>query len=227
MTFTQERLEGRALEHELKGDGGSYVRMYDKQASKWVNVKSEAAKAARDYMKGRCEKLVEDLLQRGFLISPGSADLPVTLHKDDANEHGKQISVDVFLWCQARGEHALVEVKWGRKQNFKKVRESARTSLPKLKAASERGRWSRSDRRISAPLVGALAVTPRTWALELQSVEGSWTSVHKAEDPLPQSSAGSSKASGASGWVKWRKGAAPGDKPLWPSGQSGKRRRCS
>ena len=129
--FSKPRLEGRALEHALAGDGGSSVRMYDKPKEKWVTVTTDVAKEARRYMKERAEELVEDWTQRDLFVC--RADLPVTLCQDDMETHGKQISVDILMWSRARGEHALIEVKWGR-QDFKGVRERARKFLPKLKA---------------------------------------------------------------------------------------------
>ena len=218
--FSKVRLEGRALEHALAGDKGPFVRMFDVATGKWVVVKTEVAKTARRYMAGRAKELLQQLCEKGFFCS--SADVPVTLHAQDAGTHGKQISVDVHLWCQGKGEHALVEVKWGRR-DFKKVQAKAKGCIPKLKAASLRGRWSRSDRRIAASLVGALSVSPSTWALELQAARGRWKSSCTAEDSLQAKA----KPSGKSNWQAWRKGAAPGDKPRWPSGRSGGKRKSS
>ena len=77
VAFSKGRLEGRALEHALAGDKGLFVRMYDASQGKWVQVKTPEAKAARKYMKGRCEELVLELLQKGFSCS--AADMPVIL----------------------------------------------------------------------------------------------------------------------------------------------------
>ena len=135
--FAKVRLEGKALEDALAGKGGSSVRMLDESSGKWVQVKTEVAKAATRYMAGRSKELVEQLSLRGFLCSSG--DMPATLHQQDVEAYGKQVSVDLYMWCQAKAEHALVEVKWGRGK-FKAVRKRARGCIPKLKAASLRGR---------------------------------------------------------------------------------------
>jgi len=54
----------------------------------------------------------------GNFFSADSPDAPITLHLQDANSHGRQISVDLRLRCHARGEDALVEVKWSRGGQF-------------------------------------------------------------------------------------------------------------
>ena len=139
------------------------------------------------------------------------------------------------MWCKAKAEHALVEVKWGRVK-FRAVRKRARGCMPKLKAASLRGRWSRSDRRIKASIVGALAVSPGAWTLDLEAAQGGWKEAHASEDPLPQpvvrkrqsgAPGGPGKVAGASNWEKWRKRARPGDQPLWPSGNPGSPRKAT
>ena len=68
MAFSKARLEGRALEHALAGDGGSFVSMHDEGKGSWVRVSTKAAKAARSYMQGRAEVLVDQLSQRGFSV---------------------------------------------------------------------------------------------------------------------------------------------------------------
>jgi hypothetical protein len=220
VAFSKARLEGRALEHALAGDRGSSVRMYDERAKRWVQVRTLVAKAAMLYMRCRAKVLVAQLLERGFACK--SADVPATLHKQDAGKYGKSISVDLRLHCKAKAGGALVEVKWTRGRKADAVRR-VRGCIPKLKAASLRGRWNGSDRRISAALVGFLVVCPKTWSLELQGAQGRWKHTCSAEDdPLPQRAA-RMKQSGKSNWKTWRGDAPPGS-PEWPNGKPGKSR---
>ena len=91
--------------------------------------------------------------------------------------------------------------------------------MDKLKEAAIKGRWLSNERRVEASVVGALAVSPTTWSLELVPTTGKWKDRHGADKPMPGAKKGT--------WAAWRKGASPGDKPLWPSGKSGvKRKSC-
>ena len=208
VAFSQERLEGRALEHALAGDRRDSIRMFDELSGTWVFVKTQAAKAALKCMRGRCKELVRQLQERGLVWE--GADKAVTVD-------GATMSVDLYLHCTSRDGKALVEVKWGRGP-FKACVKRARGCIPKLKAAATKGKWLASRKSVTASLVGALAVSPETWSLELQAVKGRWKATVDPETPLPKAVV---KSSGQSNWPKWRKSATPGDKPLWPSGKSG------
>ena len=86
LPFLQARLEGRALQHALAGDRGLSGCMLDQRKGRGVQVGTETAKAARRYMKGRCEELVEQLLQRGFGCSAADEHKSEQLWKLPANQ---------------------------------------------------------------------------------------------------------------------------------------------
>eukprot|EP00973_Karenia_brevis_P078427 10888825-Karenia_brevis.AAC.1 len=222
--FSNSRLEGRALEHVLAGDKGLYVRMHVEKEDRWVNLRTAEAKSAKKYMEERGGALLAELSERGLSCLHG--DRPVRLADADVRALSLQkntISVDMVLWCSCLQGNALVEVKWGRGA-LSKTLEGARASMAKLKAGGMRGKWQAGRKAVKASAVGALAVSPKRWVLELESLDGRWIGSYSSEDPLPEPQP-RKKQSGSSNWVEWRKGAAPGDKPLWPSGVSGKRKR--
>jgi hypothetical protein len=212
VAFSKERLEGRALEHALAGDRRTSIRMYDERSGEWVSVATQVAKTALTQMRRRSKDLVQQLQERGFVCSGG--DKAVTVD-------GSTMSVDLYMQCASRGGWALVEVKWGRK-DFKACVRRAKGCIPKLKAAAARGRWLSSRKVVAASIVGALAVSPETWSLELQAAKGRWKDAYDAETPPVAKTART--WSGKSNWEKWRKGAFPGERPAWPSGRSGRRR---
>ena len=210
-------MEGRALEHVLAGHNKLFIRMYDEENQKWVKVTTTVAKNALRYMRGRCKKLLEELEERGLSCKGGDKAVKVG---------GTNMSVDLYLYCKARGGYALVEVKWTR-ESFKACVRRAKACIPKLKAAANGGKWLSNRREVAASIVGALAVNHETWALELQAAKGRWKDSHEPGAPLPEPVQKSRNGSRLSGWKKWRAGVSPGDKPLWPSGKPGTRAKRS
>ena len=93
-------MEGRALEHVLAGHNKLFIRMYDEENQKWVKVTTTVAKNALRYMRGRCKKLLEELEERGLSCKGGDKAVKVG---------GTNMSVDLYLYCKARGGYALVQ----------------------------------------------------------------------------------------------------------------------
>ena len=222
--FSKPRLEGRALEHAIAGQSGNYCRMLT-DAGEVVLVRSEEAKAARQYMRTRYREVESELAGRGFACQGGDKAAVLAVRDKDALSLPKrEISVDLCGWSKQMSRYALVEVKWTRLSLQKSV-EKARSSIPKLKAACLRGTWA-SRNPISAGCVGILVVTPTRWRLELQEASGPARALFASSDeppPMPQPSR--KRKSGVSNWVKWRGDAAPGEVLKWPSGKSGSARK--
>ena len=221
MEFSRARLEGRALEHAIAGNSGSHIRMLSDDGCV-VIVRSEQAAAATVYMKERYTQLKAQLSEKGILCQGG--DKVVRLSEEDAAEVSLRIaelSVDLVVWCQTLQASVLVEVKWSR-ANFSNAVERGIVDLPKLKAACFNGRWKLSRKMVTAKYYGLLTVSPGQWALLIHCSANTWSaSLDSSSPPAPTRI----RSSGASNWVAWRGDVAPGARPWWPSGKSGRKRR--
>ena len=163
--YSTARLEGRALEHALAGEGGFRIRMKNAEGVfDWVG--GTAAKDIRMMMTRRVEELKADLKGEGLHVQ--DADCPVRL----GGMGGEERSVDLRLWSSKHNCGVLVEVKWTRR-GLNAALKHGRKSLPMLKEACRSGMWSRSRNKVNASMVGVLVVTPTLWHGTLSDVEGS------------------------------------------------------
>ena len=169
-TFSQARLEGKALEEELAGHAGLGIRMLDEKTSQWVVVRGEQAKCIRLQMRRRVKVLRDELSSAGLGIL--SADRPLRVD-------GECVSVDLRIWCRTRGAVALVEVKWSR-QSLAIALNEGMDKIPVLKKACRSGSWVQSSGKVGgkvkAAMAGVLAVGPSDWRCYLVQAQGNWTS---------------------------------------------------
>ena len=156
--FSKPRLEGRALEHALAGDGGVAIRMKDRE---FQPVCTPEAKQIRRYMDNRVAELRTAMEPQGLYLGP--ADCPVKLAAGD------HISVDVLVWSSAHQGNILTEVKWTRRSQAAALK-WGKQSLPKLRAARSGGTWLRSRKEVKAVGTGVLVVRPADWYLELTAL---------------------------------------------------------
>ena len=191
--YSKARLEGRALEHALSQDAGYCIRMGD-ESGQFQNVRGAEAKEIRISMEKRVKTLLTELAVVGLHRTGGES--PVTL-PDGTNK-----SVDFRCWFSPRAENCLIEVKWTR-QNLTTAWTAAKRSFSWLKLAAEGGAWMRSRKKVSAALVGAIAVGPSHWMCELRSVKGSW-SVYLSDTEEPPAAIKKTKRKSRSGCYKRR-----------------------
>lgn len=210
MPFAKYRLEGRALELELKGDTGYGISM-QKPDGTWMWVQGAEARQIRLCLRARVKELKPDMEAHG-LICGGALEL--------AAHGGKLHSIDLKVRCRARGEEALVQVKWTRQDQSVQMAKG-REDLPHLEEICENGRWERNRHEITASLVGVLVVGPDAWQCELKSCNGSWSASYSSIDEAPEPpSRSGARTPGRSNWAPWRGDAPPGS-ALWPSGGPG------
>jgi hypothetical protein len=197
VSFSQPRLEGRALEHALAGFGGDGVRMRDDAAGEWGLVRDARAKAAMAYMRIRADTLRGELASAGLLVQ--GADRAVRVHGDD-------LSVDVRVWAKDHGTEALLEMKWTRQSLSVAMRQGLK-KLPMLREASTHGKWLQKNGKpgkvVQAGAVGVLAVGPSSWRCSLECAKGTWEATYPPLAPPPpkpprsgRHKAGAKKASG-------------------------------
>ena len=169
--FSKARLEGRALEHALAGDGGKRIRMKDPKSGSFEWIGGAEAAEIRRYMDTRLGGLREEMQKEGLHIQ--RADCPVTIGREAR-------SVDLCLWSSPHGGNALVEVKWTRRQMGVAMAWGS-ASLPMLKRACKEGVWMRGGKGVKASVVGVLVVRPQDWCCKLSPASGS-TSVQFPSD---------------------------------------------
>jgi hypothetical protein len=153
-SYSTPRLEGRALEHALAGDGGFTVRMKDARGE-FHPVGGPVAKRIRQEMAMRVAQLLLELKEQGLRFVLGDADLPVQL------EEGTR-SVDLRLWDTHHQAHALIEVKWTRR-SLDVAQAWGWKSVPWLLEACCGGVWQRGRKPVRAGCVGVLVVRPNDW----------------------------------------------------------------
>ena len=94
-------MEGRALEHELAGQGGFVIRMKD-AGGKFIAVSGPVARQIRSEMRERVGRLLLELAGQG--LHTRGADCAVLIGEETR-------SVDLRLWSSHHKANALVEVK--------------------------------------------------------------------------------------------------------------------
>jgi len=218
MSYSTARLEGRALEHCLAGQGGDAIRMKS-GSGKWERVRTAQTKEIMKVMKARVEQLWEDL--EAYSLFRAGADMQCYSSSCGVN------SVDLLLktsnLSQLGGNMKIVtEAKWTR-QSIPVAMKSACKSLAWMKVACASGRWTKSKKPIKSDYMGFLVVKPRKWELRLRHIaEPSFRKSYPFSRPptrvLRKRQSGKSGKSGKSGWVKWRGTAPPSSEPRWPSG---------
>ena len=161
---------------------------------RFQNVSGPEAKQILVSMRKRVETLLPELAALGLHRSGGES--PVTL------PDGTEKSVDFRCWFSPKAANCLIELKWTRRSLFT-AWTAAKDSMSWLKLAAKGGTWSRSRKKVSASLVGAIAVGPSHWTCELRSVTGSW-SLHLTDTDKPPAAIKSAKKKSRSGCDKKR-----------------------
>ena len=163
VSYSTPRLEGRALEHALAGDGGFSIRMKDARGE-FHPVGGHVAKKIRQEMTMRVALLLPEMKEQGLHLVLGDADLPVQL------EEGTR-SVDLRLWSKHHQSYALVEVKWTRR-SLDVAQAWGWKSVPWLLEACCGGVWQRGRKPVRAGCVGVLVVRPSDWRCILMPSKG-------------------------------------------------------
>jgi hypothetical protein len=223
MAYGRGRLEGRALEHANAGDLGNHVRMINSNGRVEL-IRTEAAKAARMYMRGRYRELKHELQDRGVVCQGG--DKVAYLLEDIAASLGMQtaeLNVDLLVYSRQLGAYGLLEVKWTR-SSFSEAVVRAKACLPKLRQVCLQGRWRSSRKPVTTGYYGLLVASPTQWVVVTYSANSSFTaSMDSSSEPIPVKK----KQSGVSNWVPWRGDAPPGTPFWWPSGKKTRKRPAS
>ena len=155
-SYSTPRLEGRALEHELAGDGGFVIRMKGADG-KFFPISGAGPKQIRMDMRTRVAKLQKELEEQGLYTR--GADSPVKLGDETR-------SVDLRLWSTPHTATALVEVKWTRR-SLDVAHGWGWESVPWLKRACQEGVWLKGRKEVQAEVVGVLVVRPNDWRCTL------------------------------------------------------------
>lgn len=213
LSFSANRLEGRALEHELAEQAGLHIRMKTEGGS-WVLVRGGEAAKIRKTMRLRVAELVSDLKRLG--LHKRRADCPVSFATATGVKK-KTKSVDLILWDANREAEILVEVKWTRGCLATALR-AAEKSFSWMRVTCERGRWQSSRKLVQATLVGALVVARASWWLRVETAGGRSVAMHTSKEAvLTMPAKRASGRSRTSGWARWK---AKGGRPSGPNGAS-------
>ena len=148
-SYSTPRLEGRALEHALAGDGGFTIRMKDARGE-FHPVGGPLAKNIRKEMAIRVAQLLPELKEQGLHAVLGDADLPVKLKEETR-------SVDFRLRDKHHQAYALVKVKWTRR-SLDVAQSWGWESVPWLLDACRGGVWLNGRKPVRAGCVGVLVV---------------------------------------------------------------------